>query len=710
MFDYTKINYNLLSPIEKTIFDNDIVSLKKMLNNNITIYNDKSLCSGNCLKHTKTHPTMCCPFICYKTLVYYGLWMNTLLQSYIFKTIIDILNNDNYLYFGYDQENSNISYIKNIFEHLISTDCCCKTCNNYKIFYDHNDNNCYKTFEILSKNIPNLLEYLSTHYDECKTDTNIYFEIKCYKNDFGKIHIDRQLSCDEKKMSIYSQKLYFYWNKYLINYDILKILFSQQAYEYYNYNLLTNQSNINIIFDNIISNPLIDINYESYSKHNIMSLSMTIQEDINIIDKIINNGGKFPIHFNVSNILNDSSIKNIKYVFENYDNSFFTDCNLLSILNNKSIVPNVQIELFDILLSRNCFDKNNELISFVLNCEISFELLEKIAKFNNLISRSTTKDLYTCINLLKYKELNILLKFNSELINDNQILHYFLETNKTDTQQSLLLIKTLLYYSPKLEIKNANNDTPLLSSIKTNRNELVYLLYNAGSNPFEYDSDGYNSFHIAINMNNVPIIHVLKKSANFDLLLINSLTQHDKLHPLILSINSSNSLEISKILLNENGLDCNYKLPNGNNILHYLIESNLNDNIKTILFKNFITKDFNLLESCVIEKKPLIVNAVEKNYYNIVVMIMNKLLEKNEIKFEGYNNVSNIMDVVDEKKKNIIVKNKDYPNFYSLVMVYLENEKINQIKRDNNKFTENMFIFIIVIVLYHIASNKINRK
>ena len=90
-----------------------------------------------------------------------------------------------------------------------------------------------------------------------------------------------------------------------------------------------------------------------------------------------------------------------------------------------------------------------------------------------------------------------------------------------------------------------------------------------------------------------------------------------------------------------------------------------------------MAKNINLLEKNKTDMKPLVVIAVELNYYDIVVLIMNKLLELNEIKFNDNINAKDITQLLDGfQQKHIIVKDQSAPNFYSLVMVYLKNGKL----------------------------------
>ena len=290
-----------------------------------------------------------------------------------------------------------------------------------------------------------------------------------------------------------------------------------------------------------------------------------------------------------------------------------------------------KIEIFDILMNRGLLDNITDMIALCINDDKSFSLIEKLTDRRQIISKCLITDILLCVKLLKHKELDILLDHNIKIINEKHggfipIVHYF-ETTIVDGVEEILLLKILLKHKSILNTFNSKGDTPILHTIKNTRNEAFSLLFKNGADVCEYDADGFNCLHHAIKKNNMQILSLLKKHyADDGTHIINKLTK-DQTHPLILSINSVNPIYITQMLLAEDCINCEY-LYTGNNILHYIIKNNAPLKIKNTLFKNCATKQFNLLEECVSDKKPLVVKAVESDLYEIVIIIINKLLER----------------------------------------------------------------------------------
>ena len=92
------------------------------------------------------------------------------------------------------------------------------------------------------------------------------FEMICHKKKIGKYYIynNENISTEINKNNKISNKLEYIrqnWINYKNNCDIVKLLFNQQAYEYYRHHLKNKFFKLTNIIDNIASNPYIDINY-----------------------------------------------------------------------------------------------------------------------------------------------------------------------------------------------------------------------------------------------------------------------------------------------------------------------------------------------------------------------------------------------------------------------------------------------------------------
>lgn len=724
MANIKKINLNSLNDMETAIIHTNVDFVKNHIKDN-TIYYGNILCNGFYKIKYGVHPPKCHNFVCFKTLVYYGLWKNCDYYSNLF-ILVKQLSKRNL------KDDLNI-YVNSICDLANRIDCCDIMCN-LNMFYDHNTTNYKIVYDLLIENVNNLIIIAEKHYGEdvydnrddhdsrttiLNTTTDLeYCNITCHRK---YINYDNINSISNTSELI--GKIKYYWNKYVDSHEIMKILFSQQAVEYYRHTIINKAFQSSQVLDTILSNPYVDINY-THQDENILSLvslnSSKKQEDYITTTEIINRiqkiGGNFPASYKIDKIISSCIFPVIREIIKNSDLNFLYDTpnnkNLLDIiLESSNMMTTDKLELFEIILNRDFFISSPnlndaKLIQYCIQDDRSIGLLEKIIEKQQYISKCSMSDIFLCIKLLKHKELDMLLTNRPEYATEKihgypPIVHYFKET-MSDGIEEILLLKVLIKHKINPNIYDVNGDSPLILSVKMCRNLSFSLLFGYGADAFAYDITGYNSMHWAILKNNITVINMLKKfNWAEDNHIINSLTKNDKKCPLFLAMesDSKNILLLTQTLLTENSIDRTYKY-DGNNILHHLININVGTKIKNILFKNYIEKDFDLLEECKYSMKPIVVKAVEKDLYEIVIMIMNKLLEKEEVKFDGFENLKDIRKIIKENKHvSIIVKNQNIPNFYSLVMMYLKNSKNfdDNIYMDN--LFENLFVTLIVVLL-----------
>lgn len=711
------INYNNLTQIEKAVIDDDYELVNVLLKKGETNYKENILCNGYYKKKYNLHPPKCHKFVCFKTLIYYGLWKYLYYRSKIFSSIIDLLDDE------HCSLNNIAENIREIYYLILSTNCCNET-SEYSEFYDHNFGNYLLVNDCLSKNMDKILSHLerncSCDYLNCENfGKQGFFKIECCKvkkiYDFNRKN-ENDTELKNSKISFIAGELKYYWEGYNKNNELLKLLFSQQAYEYFENTIKYKQFQLEDSLDKILLNPLIDINYV-YNEKNIYSLVTTQQIKNEMILKLSGCGAKFPDSITIDKVISDCNINIVKEIIRTSEINFLGNLeNLLSIifLSNK-MMSNDKIEIFEILMERGLLDNVKNLIQICLCDNRSLGLLEKIKEKKHLITKTSPSDILSCIRLLKHKELDILFETNVELVNEKYEgyfpIIYFFEKTKNDGIEEILTLKVMLKHKCNLSVTNSMGDNPLLLSVKNMRNDSCNLLLKSNADPFFYDVDGFNCFHRAIMSNNLTQIKYLIKSRQNNNPIINALTRETKIHPIILALNSDNKVFITQTILSEDELDCNY-LYEENNILHYLVKLNIDIKTKNILFKNCVIKNFNLLEQCKTDMKPLVVKAVEGDLYEIVIMIMNKLLELGEIKFEGYDDLKNIDKIIyDPVQRNIIVKEQGLPNFYSLVLYYLKNTKFDEeYTIDLDSFNENMLFSFVITFVYMYIEISINKS
>lgn len=720
--DNKKLNYLNLNPIEKAILNCDLDLIIAQFKKGNNIYYNNILCNGYYKLKYGVHPLNCHNFVCFRTFVYYGLWSNCNLYSKIF---IQMLELSSHMEIIEKIEITNI--IPNVINicKVAKTIDCCDVVSKYSNFYDHTTTNYKIVYECLELYMPTIVSELEKHYgidtiDIIDTIDNINTIedieqiniIACHRKELGKTY--EKLT----KISTILGKLKLYWSHYKTSHQIMKLLFSQQANEYFKYNLSNKPYQLDKILDEIVTNPYVDINYV-FAGENIFSMTVSQSAKLNMISKVKSLGGVFPESYSIFDIITKCAIIVTKEVIKEVDIIFLGKIRelILFVLSYSNMMSTDKIEIFEILINRSILENNannvnnvdniDDLIKLCLSDNKSLGLLEKLTFSNKLISKCNIADVLLAIKLMKHKELDIILEHNPKLINEKYdgytpIIHFFNET-KLDGIEEIMLLKVILKHKPNLEVFNLKGDSPILHTVKCNRNASFNLLFKSGGNVFVYDVDGYNCLHHSIKNNNVDILNILKKCKIENNYLINYLTnrvteQNSQLHPIILSINSKNPIYLTQLLLAEDCMDYDYTYME-NGVLYYLIQCDIPLNTKTTLFKNCSGKNFNLLEECKIDRKPLVVKAVENDLYEIVLIIINKLLEKEEIKFNGYDNLKDVRKLLSENKyPDVIVKNQNSPNFYSLVMMYLKAKFKENFSSGEMSITALFIILCVVLV------------
>jgi hypothetical protein len=729
-----KINTDMLSSFDKLIIDNDITNVKVLLTSGHTIYHDDMLCSGYYQKKYKMHPNHCHEFICFKTGVYYALWLNNFIACRIFDILLDVIHAGSIFRFSHDAQylqckrSENISLIsdkiKVVYDMFACIECTCG--NKLKSFYDHNDfafniiNTCY------INTVENIISGLNEIFDQARNE--FQFEIydqgyfhRCHNARFGRVKFLTQYNISENNIGdigdvdVQTQnvcKLKLLWRSYCTSCEVVKLLFNQQAYEYYKYFFAIRYTHIEKCIDEIITNPHVNINSVILcGNNNIFGYTSTTKDNATLTNKLIGLKCKLPLTITLSDVINKGFIKNAKEILKTCEVESFGNIDLLltTILTVKMKATD-KIEMIDTCVVRGLLNNVNGLIATILKHELSIGMLEKIATKSCLIKKTNMNDILIAIQLLKHKELDIMFENNPSTIDgfDSQTpLFMYLNEVPTDQGDGRLVLKCILDHKPSLACKNHELRTPLICSTKMNRIVCVDLLVKYSANVFDIDKYGFNSLHYAINDNMFDIVNILKDKCDEDnnKMLANELT-HDGKHCLTLAMSCAFPVKMTDILLTVSNINYKHITDSGDNLLHYLIGLQIEDKDKTNMFKLYISKDIDLCTQSKHDGKPLVIRAVEMNLYEIVVMIMDKLLQLNEITVDGYELMgSSIVDMIRENKvKNIIAKNSHTINFYPLVLMYLketkdvEHIKFN-IKKPLSRNTFNTFTLILILAI-----------
>ena len=141
-------------------------------------------------------------------------------------------------------------------------------------------------------------------------------------------------------------------------------------------------------------------------------------------------------------------------------------------------------------------------------------------------------------------------------------------------------------------------------------------------------------------------------------------------------------------------------------LLHHILSQNISIDNKIDLFKNLIDKNLDLLENSKTDMKPIVIRSVERDIYEIVILVMNKLLELGEINILDIDDEFDIENLIIEDKigSNLIPKDKNSANFYSLVILYIKDslKKCRYRQKKLSNLTNYLTIMIILAVTYYI--------
>lgn len=821
MINVTELAYDDLFEFEKMIIGyEDIENIKlHVAQNENVIYDKTMLCNGYYKKKFKTHPTVCHCSVCYKSPLYYSLWLNCNNYQNIFEKIKMLASL------------STKEIVSDFLSFFYGLPCVCHFVTIYKTNYDHNDMNFYKVNEFLNIKMPELFstyeDYKShltkSHNNNNNKNIKLQCTIDCANNKVvKKLDFIQDEINNHDKIGDLIFELKCDWENYVANSNITKYLFGLQSYEYYNIHLNYKQFEIERSLEKILLNKFTNINFCKNDDENILYNTMRKDCKPELIIKIIENGGKLPRNKNLETMFDNAECKidNIKTFLKYYDSKYFSNESLLTILK-QNLMKTHKIDIVNIFATRGLL---SNAIKILLESEDSHNILLNLYNSEDVVcSKIEIDDAIFCIKLEKYKELDLILSHNKSFANEvykdttpimiaikedklkclklllqhgadpflshdgNSPIMLTILENRLDMLEFLLanwmkncstsdntshimlaikegninVLKLLLKYkadpfssiadtTPTLyAIENdkmtsleclllygsevgveynpiANNAykqiTPLSLAIDKNKLVAFELLLKYGANPFAY-SRGLNILHYAIVRNNYECVSLVKDYKKDNKQLINELTYDEyKKHAIFLAVGTQDPIKFTDLLLQNLNIDYNHTINNGSNILNYILASKNKLTTKINLFKRYINKGIDLTNQ--VDDVPLVVFASEQNMFDIVVMIINKLLELQEITITGYgkndNNIINIISTAGNKKLQIVSKNKSKTNYYSLILMYLkngkteylddyENENINAIIKhiDEEREFQNDFNYVATNIAIH-ASNSLN--
>jgi hypothetical protein len=790
--------YQELDNNREDILDIEIEVIKNNFNNILKKLSNKkiiNLCNNKCLqKHNydnfidnlKNYKTFKTNEKCYKNSLYYALKNNfrgiktiynlllrliVIYPKYRNKCKCCITDNDKDLFIIFEKDfkinkitsNSNILYINfliNKFLYIISLlQCECKF-DKFQIFYTLNYCNYKDYFDIYFKTIPLIIVLLKknhnidTNNEEIsliKSEKCIHEDI-CYYHNFTycKYNKNDKNDDDDKiiKYIIQNLEIINEWQKN--NFKICNLLFNEQSLNTIKFLIEKNKINlvnIEYIFNRLYkNNNIIDINYISF-ENNLLKIIfqnyINSNEDIIktfiklIISKILENNTNKTINYDINNLL--LIYINQCFIFKKYeigldfinniinlkdDKNYYDKINNIidEIVNNENININIKISYYKIIYKKKINIINYDIINKLIEVSDGDKVINAFNKSDNFfMNYNNFSDIDNIINIIKkciiYKKkviLDYLLfnldeniknynKKNNNIINPFQIFFITIEKNEIPYLEILDVIQNYKY---NINQEFTKHVTYLYLCIKKNYTEIAkkLLQYNIFINNIVDDKSII--FECIDNKNHLIANLILQKEPN----IINKLYNNKNVITYLFEKEIDENIKIKFLLifLKNNLLNINNFDNNNNHIGFLILKSKFKKNNKIILFKLISLTIDPLVQN---ERIPLIIYSMLCDEFEITYLLMNKLIETKKIL--KTNNEGIFSYYMNNNLNNNLNNDINYiPIILKFIKDYDRNKVIdNDIDfeiNNNNLKNENMLLIIIKFTYYFIINQNQN--
>lgn len=727
IFD-TNIDNTYLTDLEKACRNNNYELADNLILQGNTIYTNKRICNSYLKKKfSYEHDDKnCIPYFCYKNSVYFSFECSYNIIYNIYKTLINIsLCLPDFFFDNTHNDNSHNNthteiLLTDILDYFINYDSKCELENiNYK--YDINFKKYNETYSYIYTKLVNLLDILKSSYSKSinlssqgESSNNYYInynnEIICFHSQTRLLLINEKKNINEINDFIY--KLNYLLNEYSINRKLIILILNQQEFELYNYELQNNNTQwIYENIDKIYDNDILNINYiDRFNNTNILVNTAKYGDYDLLVQKLINLGTQIrPTPTLIPDIINKGHINVAKVILDVMSTEILlTQINLFkTIINYEKMRTIDRLDLIKTLVKKRVINDEN-IFEEALRNILSYDILQILFSDSSNINLLKINHLNLAVRLKKTREFDLIANhFNLSNIESKEHPIFVFLNELPDTNESgLMILRTTLKYIHKINDLKLNNITPLWLACRERKTRAFDIILKEGGDPFydnTYNADILNSLHLAILTDNIDIIKILFTNKNNTEHIYNTLTGK-KIHPLVLALKSKHALDIINVLVKINDININYVDNEGISILSHIVDSDtINNNTKEELLKLLIKLNVNIVNTGDINQKPLIVKLVERNLFQIVVIVMNKLINLKEIDVGG----NDIIDVINnDKDAKVIMKDKNKPNYYNIALVYirqcLDNQKFKKYGISN--------IVLLIFILMILAIFKLPRK
>ena len=487
--------------------------------------------------------------------------------------------------------------------------------------------------------------------------------------------------------------------------EIVKILFNEQSYEYYKFNLKNKEYKIIQIVTEIIKNPYVNIDYISLiDNENILSYTLKTKNSRDISSHLFNISNILPESFDIiKDIFNARLFGNFKEVIKSCDTKYLINNEEIynNILNLTNVRTSDKLEMIELLFDKISLIGIKNLINITINHNMSRDILDIFSRDLDTINLSSFNDVRLCLKMRKVSELKILFTFNKNLIYPNNSLEnpffmYLIESDNDEEINVLRMLDVLLESGLNKELYDEIDETVLIKAIKNGREKTVEKLLFANVDLYHLDINGYSGLHHAILTENINLIKLLFNKNQF---LINEATSSN-LYPIHLVAELNDPINILKVIMENDKLDYQVRDINGDTLIHYYLSKKISVHYKIKLCSMLLNSGINLLEPSKLEMKPAVIRAVEDDLYELVILIMNKLLEIGDIQIKTTSPFTDIESLL-KINNNIIVKNQSGANFYPLVALYIENNMGK--KSYSTKRLVNLTNFLVIYIIFFLT-------
>jgi hypothetical protein len=732
-----------MSELQRAVLSNDIDKVSSLLKNGHRIYQNDMLCNSFYRTFYFYHPKECQSSICFRTSMYYALWLNVVLSSLLFIQILKLLNNSPCLHFRSEEDKRKVkekelsdvekmSYIlQEIYEGMIKLEDSKDIVQSYQKFYNHNSLKFSIVYKLMQK-IPELLQFSTKRYG-CHMLENISFEsvivhlnnnrytLPSWRKYLGNMYVflDKGIVVNHDIQDELVGNIKMAYDEYIKNTRIVKLMFDQQAYEYFKYHLDYKPYDSIKVLHLIRENPLVDTDYVyEYENNNILSYTLKKDNLKELILMMFNKSNKLPDKFEIIEIIRKNYLDNIKEVIRYCDISYLNQPYFIfsSILNLRNVRSSDKLEIIRIFTDRGALDNIKGIIDLVLKHDLSHTMIKIVLNREEISKGVTLDDIILALELRKQRELDILIDNSPQYLNPKAFKLYLPniylnKINGDNSVGSMDLLDVILEKQKNLEYTDEFGKTVLIKAVNADRTRTVDRLLKAGADPFHKDDERYNVLHYAIMNQQMKILELLYKCKNnSDSWLVDEVYEGYE-YPLHMMVNCKNPVMTLDILGRSGKMDYTVRDVHGDNILHYIIGADISVWTKEKLISRIINVKLNLLENSKTDGKPIVIRAVEREYYNIVIIIMNKLIELGNVNVKGISDEDKVGDIEgllrSGKNINIVPIDPKEANFYPLVTMYIKNNIGHKqyVSKNLINLTNFLMIALIFVVTFRTLHN-----